>query len=310
MGFFLLQRLFGMIFWQVESFYNLYYGSESFEIAFDSVFMTVCLGLPFLLVYNYEKKYSDREVLPLGRGEGGADILLLIAAGFGACIISNYAAAYLSDFFQYIFEVDFYGPEYSFPEAPFDIILYFSRSAVIPAVVEEFAIRGVVMQPLRKYGDWFAILTSSMVFSLMHGNMVQIPFAFLAGLILGFIVIKTGSLWAGIAVHFLNNALSITQNLLYHRLSEGSFAFARIFSELLFVFAGLACGLIYLKIFLDKKKRRQEDAFYVYNGGNYGPPRHFKTKIPAGKRYARYIFSLPMIAAVIYMVYQTLQYIG
>lgn len=73
--------------------------------------------------------------------------------------------------------------------------------------------RGVVMQPLRKYGDWFAILTSAFVFALMHGNLVQAPFAFIAGIGLGYAVIASGSLWTGILIHLLNNSISVIQTI-------------------------------------------------------------------------------------------------
>ena len=84
--------------------------------------------------------------------------------------------------------------------------------------------RGVVMQPLRKYGDWFAILTSAFVFALMHGNLVQAPFAFIAGIGLGYAVIASGSLWTGILVHLLNNSISVIQTIAIAYLPEGKAA--------------------------------------------------------------------------------------
>ena len=43
----------------------------------------------------------------------------------------------------------------------------------------------------------------------MHGNFEQMPFAFLVGLALGFIVVKTNSLLLAMAVHATNNFVSV-----------------------------------------------------------------------------------------------------
>ena len=98
----------------------------------------------------------------------------------------------------------------------------------MPALVEEFACRGVVLGMLRKYGETFALVASSIVFGVMHGNFDQMPFAIMVGLILGYSYIKTGSIWVSVAVHCANNAISVIfsylgdilgtnmQNLLYY----------------------------------------------------------------------------------------------
>ena len=65
------------------------------------------------------------------------------------------------------------------------------------------------MQNLRPFGDSFAIVMSAIVFAFMHGNLVQAPFALIAGCALGYIAIKTGSLWTSIVVHALNNSISL-----------------------------------------------------------------------------------------------------
>lgn len=93
-------------------------------------------------------------------------------------------------------------------------ILYIISIAVIPALVEEFAFRGIILQKLRKYGDGFAILMSASLFGLMHGNIVQIPFAFIIGLVLGFITVKTGSIIPAVITHFCNNCVSVIVSII------------------------------------------------------------------------------------------------
>ena len=104
------------------------------------------------------------------------------------------------------------------------MVMLFISIAIIPAIIEEFAIRGVVMQPLLKYGEKFAILTSALFFSLLHGNMFQIPYTFVGGLILGYLMIKTKSMWPPIILHFVNNGYSalivIFSNIFGDRLGD------------------------------------------------------------------------------------------
>ena len=91
-----------------------------------------------------------------------------------------------------------------------------------PRLVEEFACRGLILGSLRKYGDGFAVLVSAILFGLMHGNFDQMPFAFMVGLVLGFIVVKTDSLWIAVAVHAANNFISVAFEYLLAGLSQNS----------------------------------------------------------------------------------------
>ena len=101
-------------------------------------------------------------------------------------------------------------PDISAPSDPTTFILYFVMIAILPAFLEEFAFRGVLMQSLRRFGDGFALVVSSVIFAAMHGNLVQSTAVFFLGLTIGFFVLRTGSLWVGILMHFVNNALSLS----------------------------------------------------------------------------------------------------
>ncbi len=94
------------------------------------------------------------------------------------------------------------------PESPAGIALWIFTISVLPALIEEFALRVVVLGSLRRYGDAFAIFASALLFALMHGNMVQIPFAFILGLVFAYITVITGSVIPAIIIHFINNLYS------------------------------------------------------------------------------------------------------
>lgn len=78
--------------------------------------------------------------------------------------------------------------------------------AVFAPVAEELLFRGAVLRSFQPFGKRFAIFFSALLFGLFHGNLIQIPFAFLVGLILGYVAVEY-SLACSIALHFINNAI-------------------------------------------------------------------------------------------------------
>jgi len=82
--------------------------------------------------------------------------------------------------------------------------------AAFPALIEEFAFRGVILGVLKKrFNSKTAIIVSAIIFGLVHGNLVQIPFAFLMGLVFGLIAVYSNSIWPSVIAHFLNNGVSV-----------------------------------------------------------------------------------------------------
>lgn len=92
-----------------------------------------------------------------------------------------------------------------YENTPAGILMFIIEVAVFPAIVEEIIFRGVLFGCLREYGEVFAMVASAAVFGLFHGNIEQLVFAFLLGLVLAFVVIKTDSLFIAVLIHFVNN---------------------------------------------------------------------------------------------------------
>lgn len=82
----------------------------------------------------------------------------------------------------------------------------FLYSALFAPVAEELLFRGYVLRSLRPYGKRFSILLSALLFAVFHGNILQLPYAFFMGLILGYVAAEYSIGWA-VAVHAFNNVL-------------------------------------------------------------------------------------------------------
>ena len=74
-------------------------------------------------------------------------------------------------------------------------------------VMEEFVFRRTVMGTLLPYGEKAALLTSALLFALFHGSVNQVCYAFLLGLVFGYVYRKTGRLRDTIFLHITINAL-------------------------------------------------------------------------------------------------------
>lgn len=170
------------------------------------LFSVIVFTLPFILLVKINgKRVSD--LVPIKK-PNRKTILPYYFMGIGFCAFANISTSIASSIFQSFgidYNVDFGGK----PSGVLGFMLTLISTAIIPALVEEFACRGIMLGVLKDQGDAFAIIVSAIMFGLVHGNFEQIPFAFLVGLVLGFITVKTGSIIIAVAVHFTNNFISV-----------------------------------------------------------------------------------------------------
>lgn len=188
-----------------ENLYNILNDAavnQYFEIVLSSLIFT----LPFILLFKAGGfRISDLASYKKPKKENALPLFLF---GISFCAFANMAVFFAGSIFENLginYEVD-HGEN---PSGFFGFLLSVIAIAIVPPLVEEFACRGLIMGSLRKFGDGFAIVVSAVLFGLMHGNFEQMPFAFLVGLVLGFITVKSGSLWIAVAVHSFNNLISV-----------------------------------------------------------------------------------------------------
>lgn len=80
---------------------------------------------------------------------------------------------------------------------------------VLAPVMEEVLFRGILLESVRsKHSAGRAIVVSALMFGVIHFIPQQVVNAFAIGLILGYIYVRTESLWPVIVIHALNNAMA------------------------------------------------------------------------------------------------------
>jgi len=88
----------------------------------------------------------------------------------------------------------------------------------LQAIGEEYAFRGYLMQALGSlFGTWVAVIATALMFAVAHGlqNFPLFFDRFAFGLLAGYLVVRSGGLEAGIALHILNNYVAFGFALLF-----------------------------------------------------------------------------------------------
>ncbi len=87
---------------------------------------------------------------------------------------------------------------------------------LLAPLAEEMVFRGGVLRALLgRMRPWTAIAVSALLFCLVHANPAQMPHAFVAGLLLGWMYWRTGSVVPGIVFHWVNNSLAYIVSRVY-----------------------------------------------------------------------------------------------
>lgn len=101
-------------------------------------------------------------------------------------------------------------PDIPFAQNTAEYVVLLFVIAVSAGICEEILFRGFILRAYEKLGMWPAIIVTALLFSILHLNIQNILAPFFLGIILGFVVYKTNSIFAGILGHFINNAISVT----------------------------------------------------------------------------------------------------
>lgn len=274
-----------MVFPKLELLYN----DNNMSMAYQIIASILFIALPFVIAYAVLKKKKIAGILPMGTTYNGRAAAGLTMMFVPLMLFSTMAINVASTIFQEIIGITFStGMEDIKILGAEGIFIAVLSTAVLPAIIEEVVIRGIVMQPLRRFGDKFAIVASALIFSLMHGNMVQIPYTVVAGIFMGYLVVATGSLWPSIILHFINNFYSVVIMAVDNNLGETAGTIAAIICLTLFVVMGIIGGALYFTMRYRNPLKKGVDT------------------LKTGEKFSALFLNAPMIIAIIFLLIQTI----
>ena len=105
---------------------------------------------------------------------------------------------------------------------------------LLAPLVEEVVFRWAILRALLKWNQnhWLCIAISAALFGLSHFNPAQMPHAFLAGLLLGWMYYRTDSIVPGVVVHWVNNSVAYAMyNISKAAYGTGDPTMAQLFGE-------------------------------------------------------------------------------
>lgn len=235
--------------------YALYSSDPVFNYGVMILFVSIAsVALPFGLVALFNRKKYRHPIIPLKPLKFG-ELAVWVCLGMGGCTVANVATSYLVAVLKTVGVTLTQGDSLA-PNSVLACVVEFAAVAVIPAICEEFAMRCCSLQLLRNYGKGFAVVCVSIVFGLLHGNVIQFIFAFLVGLILAYITMKTDSVIPAMLVHGLNNGISAISDIVEYASGTNDKLVSYLFA---FWFAVGVIALIYLALKRKLKLQREND---------------------------------------------------
>lgn len=130
--------------------------------------------------------------------------------GFAMMIMANLALGFLVNLLMELFYfLGFYPaptPDFSITHLSFGAaFVEFMTISIIGPIMEEMFYRGLVYRSLSSFNKGFAILFSSLLFGMAHGNLGQAIPTFGVGIVLAYTYARSDSILVPICLHILNN---------------------------------------------------------------------------------------------------------
>ncbi|MBE7091936.1 MAG: CPBP family intramembrane metalloprotease [Clostridiales bacterium] len=187
------------------SYFKTEFGADMFSAVLSQFFAVLIIPVFILLVSKRDISATVR----LKKNLNVIQILLLVVFSISAFLllqtINSFFIMWLSSFLGEPSDISNITDASNIPQLLFEIVIV----GGLPAICEELFFRGFVMRAFERKSRVFAVLMSSFIFAVMHGNLQQLSYAFLCGIILGTVVMITDSLLAGCMIHFTFNTLSV-----------------------------------------------------------------------------------------------------
>lgn len=190
-----------------SSLYDKYSSSSIFQNSYGIVFVEFfAVLLPFGIMALVNRKKYVGPLIP-SKPIKFSQLCLWVGFGMLCCVGADYIVGIMNALAE-TFGYELTQGETLDPETPFACLIAVIATAVVPAVCEELAMRCCALGLIQKYGKAFGVVAVSIVFGLLHGNLIQFVFATMVGLIMGYVTVKTGSIIPAMLIHGFNNGMS------------------------------------------------------------------------------------------------------
>jgi membrane protease YdiL (CAAX protease family) len=81
---------------------------------------------------------------------------------------------------------------------------------IFPSVFEELMFRGIMLRGYETLGKCSAITITGVMFGFLHISFANFPALILLGIVLGYVVYRSDSVYTGMLYHFIHNSIAVT----------------------------------------------------------------------------------------------------
>jgi len=209
-------------------------------------------GVPLFLIYFL--KYDRAKLLPFGY-PGVYVIFLAIFFTVGVDIVIDYSTVATEYFLPVPDSIQESIKQLVAVSSAWDVVLKVVILCLLPGICEEIFFRGFCQTSLAaRWGTLPAVIVSSLIFALLHGNPWYFHLYFLLGLFMGWAYATTGTLVAPIICHVLNNLWSVLRH--YYRVEFPLYKSFGHVDLLLLVLGVMMCGVVIYLLYTHMKERR------------------------------------------------------
>ncbi len=173
--------------------------------------MVLCLAV-FIPFYIRFRRGQEKQISLPGLGAGNIFLILVLTVSSYFVILSvlSFLPQNFGNYAQHMESL-------SMGTFPMQLLVV----GIGAPIVEELCLRGMTQDRLMKIMPPFAaIALQAVIFGIIHFNIVQGSYAFMLGLLLGWLCWRSRSLWAAILCHFFMNAGNVLLGEFLDRMGE------------------------------------------------------------------------------------------
>ena len=199
-GFLLLMQLIsGYLTPKMSAGWQQYLWTGIVELAF------LLIPLAFVCRMTGRKVFSSLRAFPTGEGKAVLMAACLALTSYPVMLLVQNAWIFLRELMgatpQGVSLPDIGGPG--------ELALALISVAGAAAFAEELCLRGVLLPALRgRMGPMAAAVLTAVIFALMHGSFSALPYTFLLGWLMGYLTLRSRTVYPAMAFHLTNNALA------------------------------------------------------------------------------------------------------
>jgi len=194
-----------------------------------------------VLVYTFKNKLDLKKTFRLNN-PGLLPLLLITAMSLPAYIAALMLNTIVMYFIQFIGKVPV--QTLPIPQNLAEFGVGVLVIAVSPAICEELFHRGVLLSAYENRGSIRGLVISSVFFGLFHFDLNNLVGPIFLGLIIGYYVLRTNSIFSGMLAHFLNNFIALLLQYISPETVSNSNLEIKTTELVSVIIIGVACMLI------------------------------------------------------------------